>query len=292
MPKCVQCGKWAGFFKRIHVDCEAKAAEERAKAAEESARAEEFDLQRRSAVARAAAYMQEAARSLDGIDENLAHISALEEGDRGVAAEAFLVWLGTVEGLPDSSAEAAANAIVRKFGIEPDGDEWGRFVRRCAYRDLLEGKFPERISVSGGLPFLLERGEVTVWVFPKTCFLQDRVITSSARNYAGLSLRVAPGVYAHGGQRLPASTSEGLSPVDFGLLALTDRAILFSGAHKALRFKYKDIAAMGRIDFGFTVCKGTQTARNLGFLCPDPLVEFPYMMLKGLAELHRLGKPS
>jgi hypothetical protein len=52
------------------------------------------------------------------------------------------------------------------------------------------------------------------------------------------------------GESRPTDISEGFFSIDKGLLVLTDRAILFSGAHKALRIKYKEIVSFTRFDYG------------------------------------------
>jgi hypothetical protein len=142
------------------------------------------------------------------------------------------------------------------------------------------------VAINGNLPFNLENGETVVWVFNGVEYLEDKTVRSSTRGYGGVSIRVMPGIYAHAGQSAPASTTQGFVSIDKGTLALTERALLFSGAHKALRLKYKDLASFTRYDYGFAVCKGTQSARNLGFEVPDPLAGFPFGMLQGLAKLN------
>ena len=193
-------------------------------------------------------------------------------------------------GFPSAGIEEVANAAITRFSLNPSdipSRRWEQFVMYCAGRDLDEGRVPDRVKVQGNLPFLLESGERIVWVFQPAQYLEDRVVRSSSRGYAGLSVRVAPGVYLHGGESDRPEASAGFVSVDNGMLAASDRAILFKGNHEALRLRYKDLIAIERFDYGLSVCKGTASARNQGFEVPSAaLPGFPFMLVQGLAKIY------
>lgn len=287
MAKCKYCGQWAGLLKDTHPGCvtehnreeEARVARE----AEEAAKVEQV---------RALLVSQSSKGTLDA-----ALTPALDEaagGDRDVLWKGTAAWFSSLvrepfpEGVPQEQVESAVRSLMDHYGFKgsdlPD-NLWNKFVKVCACGDLDRGVLPERVKVGGNLPFNLEGGERVVWLFPGAEYFEDKAVRSLSRSYGGLSMRVLPGVYAHMGQSAPSSVSEGFFPIDTGLLALTDRAILFSGSHKALRIKYKDIVAFTRYDSGFAVCKSNQAARNQAFEVADDFPGFPFVMAEGLAKL-------
>lgn len=285
MALCKFCGTSAGFFKDRHPEC-AQGAEKEAEKAAEKERA----LVRK--VAEVKALMASAPEGAISVDELVKLITPITEGNSEITWRAFCVWItamASADRIPTTKEERLAVELAKHYDFSkervPDSG-WDKLVRLCIMRDLSEGKIPERIRIDGGLPFNMEAGERIVWLFNDAEYLEDRVVRSSNRSYGGLSVRVAPGIYLHGGQSAPAATSEGFVSIDHGTLALTDRAVLFQGTHRALRFKYKDIASFTRYDYGFAICKGTQTARPVGFQVKDVFAGFPDSLLRGLCEVY------
>lgn len=288
MANCKYCQKWVGLFKSVHAECEE--AHERAEA-ERLAHEKEVEGKVEEACAALISLPLKGAQDA----EIAALLDPITGGQREILWRAVTAWFKHLvvemgsDGASQAQVEQAVGAVLGHYGLKADdlpGNLWGRFVRICTCLDLERGELPARVQIEGNLPFNLESGEVVVWVFKGVDYLEDKTVRSSTRGYAGLSVRVVPGVYAHTGQSAPMNTVQGFFPIDKGIVALTDRALLFSGAHKALRVKYKDIASFTRYDFGFAICKGTQTARNQGFEVPDVLAAFPFMVLQGLARLN------
>jgi len=288
--KCKFCGKWVGIFKHEHPEC----AEEHARLKQQ--RIEE-ENQTTAMAKEAKTLMASAPAGAVSVEELTSLLDPIADGKNEVLWRAFCAWIGDLVGgnqPPTAAEESLAGALLNHYKFEREkipNAGWNKLVRFCAMRDLDEGKIPQRCVVERS-PFNLEAGEVIVWAFPDTQYMEDKVVRSSMRGYAGMSVRVAPGVYLHGGNSSPASISEGYIPVDAGLLALTDRAVLFRGSHKAIRFKYKDIATFTRYDYGFAICKGTQTARNIGFETKDVFAGFPDFLLRALARLHMESKAN
>ncbi|HEX5234146.1 MAG TPA: hypothetical protein VFW25_02320 [Silvibacterium sp.] len=278
MAKCKYCGKWAGFFHGEHQECAEQAAEkERAIAAK---------------VAQARALITSAPEGAVSVPELASLIAPIADGNPEVPWRAFCDWItgianGNLE--PSSRQQNLAASLVKQFGFDPQrvpDAGWDKFLHMCAMRDVEDGKLPEVVHFSGDLPFNLEDGERVVWVFDNSGFYEDQVVRSSTRNYGGVSLRVAPGVYVHGGQSVRPESKEGFVHVDQGTLALSDRAVLFQGQHRAIRFRYEDIASFTRSDYGFAICKGSETARQIGFETKDVFPGFPLVLLRGLCQLH------
>jgi hypothetical protein len=285
MANCKYCGKGAGLFKDVHPECEQRheheEAERLAREIQAIGKAEEIKAILISSPSESS---EEIISSLDratGGDSDLIRRSVVEWFR-------YLISDAVLDDASQSRVEALAPAILDRYHINgadlPD-NLWGKFVRICACGDIDRGVLPARVKVAGNLPFNTETGEIVVWVFPGVEYLEFKTVRSSTRSYGGVSVRVLPGMYAHLGQSAPMNVSEGYVLVDTGLLALTDRAILFGGSHKALRIKYRDIVSFTRYDYGFAVCKGNQTATSQAFEVKDDLPGFPFVLVQGLAKL-------
>ena len=291
MGKCRYCGKWAGLFKEAHPNCEnehvrQESAREDARIAREREDSEKVD--------QICSLISSAPDGHVSVDELADLIAPIATKESGFIWQALCAWTkrlaaGTDDHpLPTPDEEKLLVAICNHYGFKgtalPD-NTWDRIARCCVIRDLQEGKIPDRLQLAGNLPFVLEAAEQVVWLFSQAEYMEDRVVHAPVRPYAGVSVRVVSGLYLHTGGvgRLP--DQEGFVPVDSGLLAVTDRAILFHGSHKSLRLKFRDLVSIDRYDNGFAVCKGTQSARNLGFHAQDVFPGFPYLLVRELSRL-------
>lgn len=63
------------------------------------------------------------------------------------------------------------------------------------------------------------------------------------RNYGGLSVRLAKGMYAHVGQSVP-HVSSSIEVVDHGTLTLTSHRIVYTGAGQSLEIIYNKLLAL------------------------------------------------
>ena len=287
MGKCLYCGTWAGFFKQVHPECEE--VHNREESARQSREREESDK-----VNQICSLISSAPDGHVSADELANLIAPIATKESGLIWQALCAWTKKLAAgtdnhpVPTREEETLLVAICNHYGFKgtdlPD-DTWDRIARCCVVRDLQEGKIPDRLQVAGNLPFMLEASERVVWMFSDADYLEDRIVHAPVRPYAGVSVRVVSGLYLHTGGigRLP--DQEGFVPVDSGLLALTDRAILFHGAHKSLRLRFRDLVSIDRYDCGFGVCKGTQSARNQGFHAEDVFPGFPYLLTKELSRL-------
>jgi hypothetical protein len=290
MAKCKYCGKSAGLFNNAHSECEAQHEREEAERIAREAEAQAKALQIKAIL------VSPPSESIDEIAERI---------DRAAGSDPAIIQRGVVEWfrylVGDAVLDAASQARVEIFvpavldhyalkASDLPDKLWGKFVRICACGDIDQGLLPTRVKVAGNLPFNTENGETVVWVFTGVEYLEFKTVRSSSRGYGGISVRVLPGLYTHIGQSAPTSISQGFVLIDTGLLALTDRAILFGGTHKALRIKYRDIVSFTRYDYGFAVCKGNQTATSQAFEVNDDLPGFPFVLLEGLAKLKSAAK--
>jgi hypothetical protein len=287
MAKCKYCGQGAGFFRNVHLECqETHEREEKERAA--------LELKKAQDAAKVLAVLL-ASEAVDAWETSLYEkIDAASGANRDVAWNGVIAWFrhlineAKFKAGSQERIEAMVASVLDHYGfkaVDLPRRLWARFVRVCACADLDRGIIPARATVAGNLPFNLEAGEPIVWLFLGAEYLEDKVVRSNSHAYSGVSIRVLPGLYTHLGQSASPSISEGFVSIDRGLLAVTDRAILFSGSHKALRTKYKDVVSFTRYVGGFAFCKGTQTARSQAFEVADDLPGFPFVLVHGLAQL-------
>ncbi len=290
MAKCKFCGKPAGLFNDAHSECKAEHEREEAESISREVEAQAKAQQIKAILV---------SPPSESIDEIAASVDRAAGSDPGIIQRGVVEWFRYLVGdaVLDAASQARVEilvpAVLDHYGLKgsdlPD-KLWGKFVRICACGDIDRGLLPTRAKVAGNLPFNTENGETVVWVFAGVEYLEFKTVRSSSRGYGGISMRVLPGLYTHIGQSAPTSISQGFVLIDTGLLALTDRAILFGGTHKALRIKYRDIVSFTRYDYGFAVCKGNQTATSQAFEVQDDLPGFPFVLVEGLAKLKSAGK--
>ncbi len=289
MGKCRYCGMWAGFFKQVHTNCEESHIRE--ETARQLREREESD--KVNQICSLISSAPDGHVSVDELAELIAPIAAKESG---LIWQAICVWTkklaaGTGDHpLPTPEESTLLTEICNHYGFKgtdlPD-NTWDRIVRCCAVRDLQEGKIPDRVQVVGKLPFNLEATERVVWLFPNAKYLGYGAVHAPIRREAGASVRVVPGLCQH--ESIRSLDQMGFALLDSGSLALTDRAILFHGAHKSLRLRFRDLVSIDRYDCGFAVCERTPNAPSQGFHAQDVFPGFPYLLA---GELSRLAAES
>jgi hypothetical protein len=137
-------------------------------------------------------------------------------------------------------------------------------------RDLLNGIVPQRMKVTGPLPFNFTGKEQVVWVFQGVKYLEDRTRRQYVGGYSGVSVRVAKGVYYRtGGFRgNPVETTERVH-IDTGLLAVTTKHLYFAGAAKSFRIRHDKIVSFTPYSDGVAIQRDAQSAKPQVFVTGD-----------------------
>jgi hypothetical protein len=86
----------------------------------------------------------------------------------------------------------------------------------------------------------LKEGEIAYLVVGAELLKEIR---HTVRNYGGLSVRLAKGMYAHVGQSVP-HVSSSIEVVDYGTLTVTSHRIVYTGAGQSLEIIYNKLLAL------------------------------------------------
>jgi hypothetical protein len=145
---------------------------------------------------------------------------------------------------------------VTEFNKQREADMKQREVDMEEYMtSLKEGKTSIKfIMESGSSQVILKENEELQMVLPKIRLWESRTVTTSTGGYGGPSFRVAKGVYFRVGAFGAQSQShEELKEVDQGLLTLTNKRLLFTGAKRTSEYNLAKIISIEPYKDGIAV---------------------------------------
>jgi len=276
MPKCDLCGQDAGFLRKRHKECQAKLDAGSAKikdlaadAALKGAPPDSFAPQLRAV----------ASESFISTDEIPTLLAAGYE-----SAVATVLEDDVLTEQEEKSLEAFTEAMSLTQQQLDAGGAFTRVIKAAVIREVLEGKIPQRLNVSGTLPFNFQKGEMLIWVFQGVTYCEARTSVSYQGSFQGVSVRVAKGLYYRtGGFRgHPVPTTQTL-PVDSGILGVTNKHLYFSGSKKSFRVAYKKIVTFDAYSDGVGIQRDASSAKPQIFLTGDGW--FVYNLASNLAKL-------
>ena len=224
-------------------------------------------------------------------------VSALASGARlsqdDINAVLAKVWGSVVnefmhDKLIDLSEEQRLSSFQQTFGLnQKELDVSGCFTRVAqsgVLRDVAQGKLPTRISVAGGLPVNLQKGESVIWAFRNVEMLEDKTRREYVGRSQGMSFRIMKGVNYRVGafKGTPIEKTERVV-VDHGMMVITDVNIYFTGPVKSIRIPYNKIVAFHPYDNGVGVMKDAANAKAQEFVTGDGW--FIYNLLTSIAAL-------
>lgn len=289
MGKCKYCGQPAGFLRSKHPECE---AEHQRQLSERIQRQNELAKAKQAIIAEAAADLVVGRKPFE-LNQKLEHkmdeLGLAKEDMRqllpkiwGQAVDAFLE-----DGLLDSEEETRLALFKEHFALSSsDLDDEGKLsqvVKAGILRDIMQGKIPERVQVSGSLPFNLQKKETIIWLFNGVDYYEEKTRRQYVGGSSGVSIRIAKGVYYR------TSSFRG-RPVDVqetvhmgrGPLAVTNLHLYFSG-HKSFRIRHNKIVSIEPHSDGVTVQRDAQTAKPQSFITGDGW--FTYNLLTNVSQL-------
>jgi hypothetical protein len=275
MGVCTYCGREAGWFRSRHRACAVAYEEGREK------------------IRRVAAEAAATGAGLDGLDQRI----------RAIASEAYVSdterkrmlargWGDAVDRLLDDhvlSEEEAQRLLLSADKLALSRDEleaigaWTKVVKATVIRELTEGKLPQRVSVSGQLPFNFMKSEHLVWLFLSTKYYEERTRRQYVGGYQGVSVRIARGLYYRvGGFRgHPVETRE-LTDLGEGALAFTTKHLYFAGPSKSFRIPFRKIVSFTPFSDGIGVQRDAASAKPQIFVTGDGW--FTYNLASNLAQ--------
>lgn len=190
-----------------------------------------------------------------------------------------------VSGRPQRVTVRGKDAVVI-FGIDQEdldrNGAYTRLVQAGILRDLVEGKVPQRMRLaSRALPFRLQKTETMIWVFHHVDYYTVRTRREYRGRSAGVSVRVARGVYFRTGgfKGHPVDYDETVH-VDTGLLGVTTRHIYFAGVSKRFRVRHDRIVTIEPYSDGVGIMRDSVRARPETFRVGDGW--FAYNLLRNI----------
>jgi len=130
-------------------------------------------------------------------------------------------------------------------------------VKASIIREVTEGKLPEqKVQINGHIPFNFQKGEVIIWLFQNVEFYEQRTKTHYSGGYAGVSLKVAKGVYYRtGGFKVHPVKTEEMTFIDNGYIVITNKNLYFGSSIKNFRVQYDKILTLDPYEDGIGIQK-------------------------------------
>ncbi len=275
MGKCIFCGQEAGFLKTKHEACEARHSQglEKVRALAESA------IRERSLLATLQAETRSAAAG--------GFVSEEERIDLVSRAYGQAVDDALKDGLLSADEEQGLSQIGDGLSLSREQlDRHGgytRLVQGGLIRDLTEGKIPMRMNIKGELPFLLQKNEMTVWLFDDVRYHEVRTRTRYVGGSQGVSVRLARGVYYRlGGFAAEPIKSEETVYVGTGPMLVTSKNVYFGSSLKSVRIPYNKIVSITPYSDGVGIQRDAVSAKPQLFI--NGAGWFTYNLLMNLSR--------
>jgi hypothetical protein len=276
MGDCYYCKKPAGLFRSKHEECE---------------QIRDGGLSQVRATIAGSLSNLESLKALPALLRDVAeksYISATELRD--VAVDSFATALEGFldDGVLGSAEEKQLMELATAFNLDQaDLDKKGAYtkvVKSAVLRDVMNGEFPERITINGSLPINFQKGEKIIWVFQNTEYLEDKNKRHYVGGSQGVGIRVMKGVYYRVGsfKGEAINTTERMH-VDTGILVLTNKHMYFAGPAKSLRLPYSKIVSFQPFSDGVGIIRDAATAKPQIFVTGDGW--FSYNLAANLAQL-------
>jgi hypothetical protein len=209
--------------------------------------------------------------------QEMATIGRIAPADlRKLVLDSMVRWIDGALGdhVLSIDEEKRLTEFTEAFDINlPDLDEAGcklKLVKGQILTDLSEGKVPQRVNISGGLPISLSKNESIIFVFQDAEFQRLRTRTQYVGSSNGMSVRIMKGVYLRSsdyrGERIQSSE---VQSVGTGLLAVTNKNLFFYGP-EIVKTPLKKIVGVQPYSDGIGVFTEGQNAKPQIFKLADP----------------------
>lgn len=262
MGICIYCKNPAGFLRKKHMECQKKfiAGNNEIKELIKSSASTNSNIKELKSK------INEIASNSYIAEPELKNI--IYEGWKLAIEQAF------EDGVLSKQEEDKLGDIIENFEFNKNSlntdPAYMKLVKGAILRDILEGKIPERVSISGNLPFNFQKSEKIIWVFQNVKYYEMRTYKQYVGGYQGASIRIAKGLYYKVGsfRGNPVETNK-MIQIDTGTLAITDSYIYFGGPLKSFRIKYDKIVTFEPYSDGLGIQRDAQTAKPQIFVTGD-----------------------
>jgi hypothetical protein len=276
MSKCPYCGEEAGFLRKIHKECQQK-----------------HDDGVKKVLSLAQSYVY-SSNPLDSLDQEINQVTSLsfiypeQKKDLLIQAWGEAVDKALDDGVISPEEESSLIAFKDYFSLSSDDLDsigaWTKVVKAAILCDILEGNIPDRVQISGSLPFNFQKNEKLVWLFQNVEYYEEKSRRRFEGGSRGVSVRIAKGMYYRVGgfSAHPVVTQETVH-IDTGQLAVTNKHLYFAGDRKAFKLPYNKIVAFNPFNDGIGIQRDAMTSKPQSFQTGDGW--FTYNLVVNLAKM-------
>jgi hypothetical protein len=159
-----------------------------------------------------------------------------------------------------------------------------KFVKGLVLRDIMNGKFPNRMKVTNQIPFVLQKNEKLLWLINDVDYYVDKERREFVGGSQGVSVRIVKGVYYRAGafKGHPVVTTEKVY-MGKGILGFTQKQLYFFNYKTSFRIRYDKIVSLTPSEDGFTLLKDGVTAKPQTFVDKDGW--FSYNLIANLSPI-------
>ncbi|MGI6548799.1 MAG: hypothetical protein ACOX4Q_02010 [Syntrophomonadales bacterium] len=275
MGNCIYCGQPAGLLRSKHRECAEK---------HDNGWKQMIDTAKEAAIGN---------RDRSGLQSALRQVAQKSFIPLDQVQEAIIAgWEDAVDhlledGNLDVDETNQLTSYAEQFELSPDllnrNGAQTRFVKGIVLRELMEGTIPDRFKTDG-LPFNFQKSEKLIWGFSNVDYYEDKTRRQYVGGSAGVSFRVAKGVYLRTGsfRGHPVEKTERVH-VDQGILAVTTKHIYFGGTKKNFRVRFNKIVSFMPFADGVGIQRDAASAKPQIFVTGDGW--FTYNLLMNAANL-------
>lgn len=135
------------------------------------------------------------------------------------------------------------------LGIETDDinkkGAYSRFVQLFILKDIEEGKFPARVTVTNDIPFNLQKDEKVIWLSNSVELYEEQTSRHYEGGHLGMSFRIASGMYLRASEfkGRPVETTN-TKFITNGIVGYTNKHIYFFSFKKSFKIRYDKIISI------------------------------------------------
>lgn len=188
------------------------------------------------------------------------------------------------DGILDEDIEQLLTRVSDLFDFDEHdiGEYHEKIVKGAVLRDVLNGITRCRLNITNQTPIMLQKNEVILWLFNNTAAYEDKTRRYYTGGSAGVSFRVAKGVYLRTGafKGYPVETTETVCLGHFGCFIVTNKHVFWISSAKSIKIPVKKIISVMPCSNGVIIQKDGVTAKSQTFVTSDPW--FTYNLISNL----------
>lgn len=274
MGKCPYCLKSAGFFKKVHKECESK---------------KKYGIKHLRQESKSF-FVSKNIETIEGLEKVCDNSFISKPELDNILANTFAEVLDQYldDGILSEEEENRLGEYMDHFHLSQEvldkRDSLSRTVRASIIRKLLNGEeLTNRVNIDGNLPFKFQKSENLIWLFKDVQLYEQRIKTTYKGSSQGVSIRIAKGLYYRTSnfKGQPVKTTN-IVPIAKGIMVLTNKHIYFSSGLKNFRINYNKIITVDPYSDGVGVQKDGVSAKPQIFSNIDGW--FCYNFIKNITE--------